>query len=80
MVRLGTRRAAGLVPWLVCLTLALELLPVFTGHWHANNITNYKSTELITSGPITFPLGEEGPGIRLIEVTDNTLNHRYIEL
>ena len=53
---------------------------VFTGHWHANNITSYKSTELITSGPITFTLGKEGPGIRLIEIDGNTLNHRYIEL
>ena len=53
---------------------------VFTGHWHANNITNYNSTNLITSGPITFSLGEEGSGIRLIEVDGNNFNHKYIEL
>ena len=53
---------------------------VFTGHWHANNILMYKSTQLITSGPITFPLGEDPSGIRLIEVDGDNLTHEYIEL
>ena len=33
MVRLGTRRAAALIPWFVALTLALEWLPVLLGLW-----------------------------------------------
>ena len=33
VVRLGTRAAAGLIPWFVALTLALELLPVVQGLW-----------------------------------------------
>ncbi|MCF8133063.1 MAG: 2-carboxy-1,4-naphthoquinone phytyltransferase [Synechococcus sp. Tobar2m-G35] len=33
VVRLGSARAAGLVPWLVAATLALELLPVLAGAW-----------------------------------------------
>lgn len=33
VVRLGTEAAAGLVPWFVALTLALELLPVLQGLW-----------------------------------------------
>ena len=33
VVRLGTRAAAGLIPWFVALTLALELLPVLQGLW-----------------------------------------------
>ncbi len=33
LVRLGTRRAATLVPWFVLLTLALEWLPVIRGEW-----------------------------------------------
>ena len=53
---------------------------VFTGHWHANNILMYKDTQLITSGPITFPLGEDPSGIRLIEVDGDNLTHEYIEL
>ncbi|MBN18635.1 MAG: hypothetical protein CL758_04045 [Chloroflexi bacterium] len=53
---------------------------VFTGHWHENNIVNYKNTELITTGPISLSLGEEPSGIRLIEVTDNKLEHRFIYL
>jgi len=33
VVRLGTAAAAGLIPWFVGLTLALELLPVLQGQW-----------------------------------------------
>ena len=33
VVRLGTRRAAALIPWFVALTLALEWLPVLLGLW-----------------------------------------------
>jgi len=33
VVRLGTAGAAGLIPWFVALTLALELLPVLQGLW-----------------------------------------------
>jgi 1,4-dihydroxy-2-naphthoate octaprenyltransferase len=33
VVRLGTGTAAGLIPWFVALTLALELLPVLQGLW-----------------------------------------------
>ena len=33
VVRLGTARAAALIPWLVALTLALEWLPMWRGDW-----------------------------------------------
>lgn len=33
LVRLGTRRASALVPWLISLTLALEVIPVISGDW-----------------------------------------------
>jgi 1,4-dihydroxy-2-naphthoate octaprenyltransferase len=33
VVRLGTARAAALIPWLVALTLALEWLPMCRGDW-----------------------------------------------
>ena len=33
VVRLGTARAAALIPWFVGLTLSLEWLPVALGHW-----------------------------------------------
>ena len=36
VVRLGTRRAAALVPWFVALTLALEWVPVLHGDWPAS--------------------------------------------
>jgi 1,4-dihydroxy-2-naphthoate octaprenyltransferase len=33
VVRLGTGRAAALVPWFVALTLAFQWAPVLVGHW-----------------------------------------------
>ncbi len=33
LVRLGTQRAAALVPWLIVLTIALEWIPVMQGAW-----------------------------------------------
>ena len=53
---------------------------VFTGHWHENNITKYKNTELITTGPISLSLGDEPSGIRLIEIDGEKLTHEYINL
>ncbi|MQG18418.1 MAG: hypothetical protein FI687_01375 [SAR202 cluster bacterium] len=53
---------------------------VFTGHWHSNNIVKFKHTQLITSGPITFGLGKDPSGIRLIEVEKQQINHEYIPL
>jgi len=53
---------------------------VFTGHWHSNNIVQYKNTQLITSGPITFGLGEDPSGIRIIEINSQQINHEYIPL
>lgn len=33
LVRLGTKRGAQLVPWILSLIFALEWIPVFLGHW-----------------------------------------------
>ena len=57
-----------------------DVTAVFTGHWHANNIVQYQSTQLITSGPITYPLGDDPSGIRIIELTDDKLTHEYITI
>ena len=57
-----------------------DVKAVFTGHWHANNVISYKNTELITSGPITFPIGEDPSGIRIVEVDEEKLYHQYIIL
>ena len=41
LVRLGTRRAASLVPWLVLLTLILEVIPVVRGQWPITAILGF---------------------------------------
>lgn len=53
---------------------------VFTGHWHYNNIIDYKNTQLITSGPITFSLGKDPSGFRIIDINDDKLTHQYVPI
>ena len=53
---------------------------VFTGHWHANNIVQYYDTQLITSGPITYSLGKDPSGIRVLEIDVSKLTQEYIAI
>ncbi len=60
LVRLGTRRAAALVPWLICLSFVLELAPVIQGNWPI--------TALL--GGLAFP-----QGAKLTRLLKNHHNH-----
>ncbi len=60
LVRLGTQRAAALIPWFIALTLTLELIPIIQGHWPI--------TALL--GAIGLP-----PGVALIRLLKRHHNH-----
>ncbi len=38
LVRLGTRRGAALIPWIIWITLIIEWIPVAQGHWPATSM------------------------------------------
>ncbi|MEX1208085.1 MAG: metallophosphoesterase [Acidimicrobiia bacterium] len=51
------------------------------GHWHRNNIASYGDLEVVTSGPVGYPLGSDPSGFRLIEITEEgRIAHRYLPL
>ena len=50
---------------------------VFTGHLHKNNYKKIGNTELVSSGPVGFPLGKDPSGIRYVQVDGNSITHEY---
>ena len=50
---------------------------VFAGHYHRNAFGKDGNLEMITSGPVGRPLGNDPSGIRIVKVLENGLEHRY---
>ena len=50
---------------------------VFAGHYHRNAYGKDGNLEMITSGPVGRPLGNDPSGIRIVTVGPNALEHRY---
>jgi predicted phosphodiesterase len=50
------------------------------GHWHRNNIATSGELEMVTSGPVGYPLGDDPSGFRIIEFDDAGVRHRYLPL
>ena len=57
-----------------------EVSVVFTGHLHKNNYKKIGNTELVSTGPVGFPLGKDPSGIRYVQVDDNSITHEYLGL
>ena len=53
---------------------------VFTGHLHKNNYKKLGSTELVSTGPVGFPIGNDPSGIRHVRVNGDFLTHEYSAL
>ena len=54
-----------------------DVTAVFTGHLHKNNYQKVGITELVSTGPVGFPLGNDPSGIRHVRVTEHSLTHKY---
>lgn len=50
---------------------------VFAGHYHRNAYGRDGELEMITSGPVGRPLGNDPSGIRVVVIRDDRLEHRY---
>ena len=53
---------------------------VFTGHLHKNNYKKLGSTELVSTGPVGFPIGNDPSGIRHVRVNGDFITHEYSAL
>jgi len=53
---------------------------VFAGHYHRTAYGRDDALEMITTGPVSKPLGKDPSGIRVVEWTDAGIEHRYYGL
>ncbi|MDX1690732.1 MAG: metallophosphoesterase [Acidimicrobiia bacterium] len=51
---------------------------MLAGHWHRNRIARDGTFEMVTSGPVGYPLGDDPSGVRVVEVGEQGVRHRYI--
>lgn len=49
----------------------------FAGHWHRNSIARDGAFEMVTSGPVGYPLGDDPSGFRLVTIDNGHVEHRY---
>ena len=52
----------------------------FAGHWHRNNIVKKNGIEVISTGPVGFPLWHDPSGFRVVKVTARGITHEYHSL
>ncbi len=52
----------------------------FAGHWHRNSLARDGDFEMVTSGPVGYPLGEDPSGIRVVRVEPDRIIHHYHDL
>jgi serine/threonine-protein phosphatase CPPED1 len=52
---------------------------VFAGHTHKNYVAKDGDLEMVVTGPVGMPFGDDGSGIRLAAVTPSGVQHRYFD-
>lgn len=50
---------------------------MFAGHWHRNSLARDDGFEMVTSGPVGYPLGDDPSGYRLVRVGAQSVDHEY---
>ena len=50
---------------------------MFAGHWHRNNRASAGAFEMVISGPVGVPLGDDPSGFRVVRVLESGLDHTY---
>ncbi len=50
---------------------------VFAGHYHRNSYGRNGPTEMITTGPVGKPLGDDPSGFRIVRVYEDHFEHAY---
>jgi 3',5'-cyclic AMP phosphodiesterase CpdA len=53
---------------------------VFAGHYHRNALGRDAGLEMVTTGPVGRPLGDDPSGLRIVSVTPHGLSHQYYAL
>ena len=53
---------------------------VFAGHLHKNALGRNGEMQMVTTGPVGRPLGDDPSGFRIIAVSEGSLRHEYFSL
>ena len=53
---------------------------MFAGHWHRNNSASAGEFDMVVSGPVGVPLGDDPSGFRVVRVLESGLDHTYHSL
>jgi predicted phosphodiesterase len=53
---------------------------VFAGHYHRNAFARDGDLEMVTTGPVGKPLGQDSSGFRIVFVDGKRVSHRYFAL
>lgn len=53
---------------------------VFAGHYHRNAYGMSEGIQMITTGPVGKPLGNDPSGFRIITIKGNHVDHQYVDL
>jgi 3',5'-cyclic AMP phosphodiesterase CpdA len=53
---------------------------VFAGHYHRNSFGTDEDLQMVTSGPVGVPLGNDPSGIRIVAVGADRIDHQYYTL
>ena len=54
-----------------------EVSAYFAGHWHRNNYAADGDFQMVTSGSVGYPLGDDPSGLRIVKVYDDRIEHEY---
>ncbi len=50
---------------------------VFAGHVHRNILGSDGALQMVTSGAVGYPLGDDPSGLRVVKVLDGSIEHKY---
>lgn len=53
---------------------------VFAGHWHRNHVASDDGLDVVVTGALGYPLGDDPSGYRVVTVSDEGVDHRYMAL
>ena len=53
---------------------------VFSGHWHRCHSVDHNGIQMVTTGPVGYPLGDDPSGFRIVKVFADRIEHQYYGL
>lgn len=53
---------------------------VFAGHYHRNGMARDGDLDIVVSGPVGYPLGDDPSGFRVVRVAPAGIDHEYVAI